>query len=247
MQDYLASNRPDGRDNNELRKIEFIPNFAPNATGSVLVSFGDTKVICAANIENKVPGWMSRQKVAGGWLSAEYSLLPYSTLERKPREVNRGKQEGRTVEIQRLIGRSLRAAIDLKKLNQKTLWLDCDVLQADGGTRTAAITGAYVATCLAINKLLEKGDLKESPMIESVAAVSVGIYNEQIVLDLNFAEDKNATVDFNVVMTGSGQFIEVQGTGEEATFTPQQLNGMVELASKGIKEITDLQNQALEI
>jgi ribonuclease PH len=245
MEDILSSIRPDGRKNNQLREIKFEPGIAPHASGSVLVSFGNTKVICAANIEEKVPGWMMRQKVEGGWLSAEYSLLPYSTLERKQREVSRGKQEGRTIEIQRLIGRSLRCAIDLKKFKQRTLWIDCDVLQADGGTRTASITGAYVASVIAINKLLAEGKLDESPILDSVAAVSVGIYKEDVILDLNYLEDKEAFVDFNVVMTGSGQFIEVQGTGEESTFSPAQLNAMVELAGDGIKTLTQLQNDAI--
>lgn len=245
MKDILAFNRPGGRDKNQLREIKFEPGIAQNASGSVLVSFGNTKVICAANIENKVPGWMSRQKISGGWLSAEYSLLPYSTLDRKQREVVRGKQEGRSIEIQRLIGRSLRSSIDLKKLHQKTIWVDCDVLQADGGTRTASVTGAYVATYLAIHKLIQSGEIQSSPFIDSVAAVSVGVFKDQIVLDLDYLEDKSATVDFNVVMTGKGQFIELQGTGEEATFSPMQLNEMISVASEGIQKLTDFQQKVI--
>ena len=202
--------RADGRSPEQLRPISFEANFAPHATGSVLVRYGSTQVICAATIEPGVPTWMKQQGVKGGWLTAEYSMLPYSTHERKGRDINKGRLDGRTVEIQRLIGRSLRAAIDLDKLGQNTLWLDCDVLQADGGTRTAAITGAYVAARLAVQKLMDAGKLKESPLIDSVAAVSVGIFGGAGLLDLCYVEDKDAQVDFNVVMTGKGQFVEVQ-------------------------------------
>src|SRR5437764_12381098 len=210
--------RPDGRRVDQLREIKFEANIAPYATGSVLVSFGLTRVICSAMIEPNVPTWMKQQKIPGGWLTAEYSMLPYSTLERKQRDISRGKIDGRTVEIQRLIGRSLRAVIDLHKLGQNTLWLDCDVLQADGGTRTAAITGAYLATRLAVQKLLDEKKLAENPISDSVAAVSVGVFNQAELLDLAYLEDKDAQVDFNIVMTGRGQFVEVQGAGEEATF-----------------------------
>jgi len=202
--------RADGRSPEQLRPISFEANFAPHATGSVLVRYGSTQVICAATIEPGVPTWMKQQGVKGGWLTAEYSMLPYSTHERKGRDINKGRLDGRTVEIQRLIGRSLRAAIDLDKLGQNTLWLDCDVLQADGGTRTAAITGAYVAARLAVQKLMDAGKLKEIPLIDSVAAVSVGIFGGAGLLDLCYVEDKDAQVDFNVVMTGKGQFVEVQ-------------------------------------
>jgi ribonuclease PH len=233
--------RADGRSVDQLRPLSFEANFAPHATGSVLVRYGNTQVICAATIEPGVPTWMKQQGVKGGWLTAEYSMLPYSTHERKGRDINKGRLDGRTVEIQRLIGRSLRAAVDLDRLGQNTLWIDCDVLQADGGTRTAAITGAYVATRLAVQKLLDAGRLKESPLSDSVAAVSVGVCGGASMLDLAYVEDKDAEVDFNVVMTGQGQFVEVQGTGEEATFSHDQLNGLLALAQKGLKEIASAQ------
>ncbi len=239
--------RPDGRNFDDLREITFEPGIAPHADGSVLVSFGNTKVICTAMIENKVPRWMQQQKVSGGWLTAEYSLLPYSTLDRKGRDISRGKLDGRTVEIQRLIGRSLRAVIDLQKMPGKTLWIDCDVLQADGGTRTASITGASVAAGLAFQKLMNKKLLKENPLNESVGAVSVGVYLDKVVLDLNYLEDKDATVDFNVVMTGNGQFVELQGAGEEATFSQDQLTELIDVAKGGITSIIALQKKALGI
>ena len=237
--------RADGRQPAQLRSITFEPNIAPYATGSVLVSFGLTRVICAATIENNVPTWMKQQKVPGGWLTAEYSMLPYSTLDRKQRDISRGKIDGRTVEIQRLIGRSLRAVIDLQKLGQNTLWLDCDVLQADGGTRTAAITGAYIATRLAVQKLLDDKKIPENPLTDSVAAVSVGVFNGRELLDLAYVEDKDAEVDFNIVMTGRGQFVEVQGSGEEATFSQEQLSSLLALAQKGLKDIAGLQTAFL--
>jgi ribonuclease PH len=237
--------RPDNRAVDELRTIKFETGIAPHALGSVLVSFGDTRVICAASIDNRVPGWMRAQKVAGGWMTAEYSMLPYSTLDRKQRDISRGKADGRTIEIQRLIGRSLRAVFDLKKLTGKTIWIDCDVLQADGGTRTASITGAYVAAQIAIQKLIAKGELKENPFTESVAAVSVGVYQNTPVLDLNYPEDKDATVDANLVMTGSGKFVEVQSAGEEATFTRDELDILLDLGAKGIAEINELQEAAI--
>jgi ribonuclease PH len=233
--------RPDGRKADQLRPVSFEANFAPHATGSVLVRYGSTQVICAATIEPGVPTWMKQQGVKGGWLTAEYSMLPYSTHERKARDINKGRLDGRTVEIQRLIGRSLRATIDLDKLGQNTLWLDCDVLQADGGTRTASITGAYVAARLAVQKLIDGGDLRESPLIDSVAAVSVGLFGGSGLLDLAYVEDKDAQVDFNVVMTGQGRFVEVQGTGEEATFSHEQLNELLAMAQKGLKELSALQ------
>ena len=233
--------RADGRRPDQLRSISFEANVAPYATGSVLVSFGLTRVICAATIEANVPTWMKQQRVPGGWLTAEYSMLPYSTLERKPREVSKGRQEGRTVEIQRLIGRSLRAVVDLQKLGQHTLWLDCDVLQADGGTRTASITGAYLAARLAVQKLIDARRIAENPITDSVAAISVGVFAGRELLDLAYVEDKDAEVDFNIVMTGRGQFVEVQGSGEEATFSGEQLTSLVALAQKGVKELSGLQ------
>ncbi|HNC24054.1 MAG TPA: ribonuclease PH [Opitutaceae bacterium] len=233
--------RPDGRQAAQLRPISFEAGIAPHATGSVLVSFGATRVICASTIEPKVPSWMRQQGVKGGWLTAEYSMLPYSTLERKQRDISKGKLDGRTVEIQRLIGRSLRAVIDLQKLGENTLWIDCDVLQADGGTRTASITGAYLATRLAIQRLLDQKVLADNPLSDSVAAVSVGICGGAELLDLNYLEDRDAEVDANVVMTGRGQFVEVQGSGEESTFSPEQLQGLLALAQKGLKELASLQ------
>ncbi len=229
--------RSDGRKPDQLRPIRFEPDIAPHAHGSVLVSFGDTRVICAAMLEPKVPAWMRQQGVKGGWLTAEYSMLPYATLERKSRDISRGKLDGRTVEIQRLIGRSLRAVIDLGKLGDNTLWIDCDVLQADGGTRTAAITGAWLAARLAVQKLLDAKSIPENPFGDSVAAVSVGVVDGLEVLDLPYLEDRDAEVDCNVVMTGKGRFVEVQGSGEEATFSDEQLTRLLALASKGIGEI----------
>jgi ribonuclease PH len=230
--------RADGRRADQLRPVSFEAGFAPHATGSVLIRYGATQVICAATIDPGVPTWMKQQGVKGGWLTAEYSMLPYATHERKGRDINKGRLDGRTVEIQRLIGRSLRAAIDLEKLGQNTLWLDCDVLQADGGTRTASITGAYVAARLAVQKLIDQGRLKESPLTDSVAAVSVGLFGGESLLDLAYVEDKDAQVDFNVVMTGQGQFVEVQGTGEESTFSQAQLDELLALAQKGLKELS---------
>jgi len=237
--------RPDGRQADQLRSISFIPNVAPHATGSVLVSFGDTRVICSATIEDDVPRWMRAQKVEGGWLTAEYSMLPYSTLERKPRDISRGKLDGRSSEIQRLIGRSLRAVVDLKKVGQRTIWIDCDVLQADGGTRTAAITGGCVAMAIAFNKRMNEGKLKDFPIRKLVAAVSAGIHEGTPVLDLNYVEDKGATVDFNVVMTETQEFVEVQGSGEEAVFSGDQMSAMLDLCRKGVNEIVSLQKAAI--
>ncbi len=236
-----SSVRHDGRLADQLRPITFEAGIAPHATGSVLVSFGATRVICAATIEPKVPGWMRQQGVKGGWLTAEYSMLPYSTNDRKSRDISRGKIDGRTVEIQRLIGRSLRAVVDLKKLGENTLWVDCDVLQADGGTRTASITGAYLATRLAIQKLIDENKLAQNPLNDSVSAVSVGVFKGESLLDLNYIEDKDAEVDFNVVMTGQGQFVEVQGSGESATFSNDQLQDLLQLAQGGLKTIATQQ------
>ena len=237
--------RPDGRQNDQLRPISFVPNVAPYATGSVLVSFGDTRVICSATIEDDIPRWMRAQRVEGGWLTAEYSMLPYSTLERKQRDVTRGKIDGRSSEIQRLIGRALRTVVDLKKIGQRTIWIDCDVLQADGGTRTASITGGCVAMAIALNKLMAEGKLKTFPIKKLVAAVSAGVYQGVPVLDLNYPEDKAATVDFNVVMTETGEFVEIQGSGEEAVFSSEEMTAMLELSRKGIAEIISLQKAAI--
>jgi ribonuclease PH len=241
----MSSTRADGRAADQLRPISFEAGIAPNATGSVLVSFGNTRVICGATIEARVPGWMRAQNVSGGWLTAEYSMLPYSTHDRKQRDSSKGKVDGRSVEIQRLIGRSLRAVVDLQKLGQHTLWVDCDVLQADGGTRTASITGAYVAVRLAVQTLVDAGKLKENPIKDSIAAVSVGIVDGVALLDLPYTEDRDAEVDANIVMTGQGQFVEVQSSGEEATFSPEQLQELLGSATKGLKEIASLQTAFL--
>ncbi|MDI1336828.1 MAG: ribonuclease PH [Lacunisphaera sp.] len=239
--------RLDQRTASQLRPLTFEANIAPHASGSVLIGFGATRVICAATIEAKVPSWMKQQGVKGGWLTAEYSMLPYSTLDRKARDIAKGKIDGRTVEIQRLIGRSLRAVLDLEKLGEHTLWIDCDVLQADGGTRTASITGAYLAARLAIQKLLNAKKITENPLTDSVAAVSVGLFNGEALLDLNYLEDKDAAVDANVVMTGRGQFVEVQSSGEESTFSHEQLEQLLALAKTGLAELTAQQNAFLEL
>lgn len=241
----MPSSRSDGRRPDQLRPLTLETGIAPHASGSVLIGFGLTRVICAATIEPKVPSWMKQQGVKGGWLTAEYSMLPYSTLDRKPRDISRGKIDGRTVEIQRLIGRSLRAVLDLDKLGENTLWIDCDVLQADGGTRTAAITGAYLAARLAVQKLLDAKRLPANPLTDSVAAVSVGLCGGAPVLDLNYVEDKDAAVDFNVVMTGTGRFVEVQGAGEESTFTQEELDGLLGLARGGLQELAAQQSAFL--
>ncbi|MGH2808804.1 MAG: ribonuclease PH [Actinomycetota bacterium] len=235
--------RIDGRAPDELRPVTLTPNFMPNAEGSCLVAFGDTKVICTATVEDSVPRWMVGRGV--GWLTAEYSMLPRSTSERVPREVNKGRPSGRTQEIQRLIGRSLRAVADMQAMGERTIWLDCDVLQADGGTRTASITGAYVATALAFQALVERGDMKALPLIDSVSAISVGIIDSTPCLDLNYAEDSTAQVDMNVVMTEAGRLVEVQGTAEHGAFERSELDIMLDLAAKGIKEITVRQEETI--
>jgi ribonuclease PH len=237
--------RPDGRACDQIRPLSFTPNFAPHATGSVLVASGNTQVICSAMIEDGVPQWMKVQKVPGGWLTAEYSMLPYSTVPRKARDSSKGKVDGRSVEIQRLIGRSLRAVIDLDALGARTLWVDCDVLQADGGTRTASITGACVAVALAARRLQAAGQMKASPLRKFVAAVSVGVVGGVPVLDLNYEEDKDASVDMNVVMTDDGQFVEVQGAGEESTFSHEEFLAMLALGKKGVADLLAAQQQAL--
>jgi len=238
--------RSDGRNHDQLRQIDFIVDVAPHAAGSVLIAFGNTRVICAATIQEDVPRWMKVQNVKGGWLTAEYSMLPYSTLDRKERESSRGKPDGRSTEIQRLIGRSLRAVIDLEKLGSRTLNIDCDVLQADGGTRTASITGACVAAAIACNRLLEKGKITRQPIKKKVAAVSAGIVKGETLLDLCYVEDAAADVDCNVVLTEDGEFVEIQGSGEEATFTEPQLHSMLEVSRKGIRELCALQEQVIQ-
>ena len=238
--------RHDGRANDQLRTIKFQNNIAPHASGSTLIEWGDTRVICGVSIEENVPRWMQAQGVEGGWITAEYSMLPYSTLDRKRRDISRGKLDGRSTEIQRLIGRSLRAALDLKKMGSRTIWIDCDVLQADGGTRTASITGAFVALSIAVNKLINDGLILESPFLDPIAAVSVGIVEGQALLDLCYVEDVAAEVDMNLVMTSTGNFIEVQGTGEEATFTADQLTQMLTFGKHGLDEVVKLQQAAID-
>ena len=237
--------RPDGRAASQLRPIHFQNNIAPHAAGSTLIEWGNTRVICAVMMEESVPRWKKDQGVPGGWITAEYAMLPYSTLQRKSRESTKGKVEGRTQEIQRLIGRSMRSALDLEKLGLRTIWIDCDVLQADGGTRTASITGAFVALNLAVKKWLDAGTLKESPIIRGIAAVSVGMVQGQAVADLCYEEDVAAEVDMNLVMTSTGEYIEVQGTGEEATFSPAQLNSMLAIGQGALTELFSIQQIAL--
>jgi ribonuclease PH len=240
-----AATRVDGRWANQLRKVRFQNHIAPHAAGSTLVEWGNTRVICGVTVEETVPRWMKEQGVTGGWITSEYSMLPYSTLQRKQRDSSKGRIDGRSQEIQRLIGRAIRASIDLEKLGGRTIWVDCDVLQADGGTRTAAITGAYVALCLAIRKLKAEGRLMEDPMLHPVAAVSVGIVDKQPLLDLCYTEDAAAAVDLNLVMNSAGEFIELQGSGEEATFSEEQLRDMLTLGKAGIRELLVLQREAL--
>jgi ribonuclease PH len=242
----LLAMRPDGRSNDQLRPLRLTPGIAPNADGSVLIATGNTQVICAATIEPSVPRWMKEQGVSGGWITAEYSMLPYSTLTRRPRDVSKGKLDGRSVEIQRLIGRALRAAVDLDALGERTLWVDCDVLQADGGTRTASITGASVAVGLACAALRARGQLTRWPLRCLVAAVSVGVVDERLLLDLNYQEDKNAAVDMNLVMTSNGAFVEVQGAGEEATFSRDELDRMLALGETGIRQLIASQRDLLQ-
>jgi len=237
--------RADGRGPDQLRPVRFQNHIAPHATGSTLIEWGNTRVICGVTVEESVPRWMKEQGVTGGWITAEYSMLPYSTLQRKQRDINKGKIDGRSQEIQRLIGRAMRAAIDLDKLGSRTIWVDCDVLQADGGTRTASITGAYVAMSLATRKLIAEGKLQADPMRHAVAAVSVGIVNQQPLLDLCYTEDAGAEVDLNLAMTAAGEFIELQGTGEETTFSQTQLAEMLELGKSGIGTLLGIQQAAL--
>jgi ribonuclease PH len=237
--------RSDGRAPDQIRPIGFELNIAPHATGSVLVAMGSTRVICGVTIEEIVPRWMKDQGVTGGWLTAEYSMLPYSTTTRKPRDIAKGRLDGRSSEIQRLIGRSLRSVIDLEKLGPRTIWIDCDVLQADGGTRTAAITGASLAVTVACKKLLEEKKIASSPMHRLIAAVSAGIVEGNAVVDLNYEEDKAAAVDFNLVATEDGEFVEIQGSGEEATFTQGQLEEMLALGCNAIAQLIVAQRNVL--
>lgn len=235
--------RPSGRANDEMRHVKITRDYTMHAEGSVLVEFGHTKVLCTATVESKVPGWLRGKNQ--GWVTAEYGMLPRSTGSRTGREASHGKQGGRTLEIQRLIGRSLRAAIDLEALGDHTITLDCDVIQADGGTRTASITGSYVALTDAINHMLERKMISKNPLHGKIASVSVGIYEGNAVLDLDYAEDSNAETDMNVVMNDGDAFIEVQGTAEGHAFNMNELNSMLALAQKGIEELFDAQEKVL--
>ena len=237
--------RSDGREPGQLRPVSFVPDVAPHAAGSVLVSFGNTRVICAATVQEDIPRWMKAQGVPGGWVTAEYSMLPYSTPDRKTRDIARGKLDGRSSEIQRLIGRSLRAVTDLKKLGPRTVWVDCDVLQADGGTRTASITGGCVALAIALNDLIGAGRVSEFPLTQLVAAVSAGVCEGSPVLDLDYPEDRDAAVDFNVVMTEDGNFVELQGSGEENVFTAAEMEAMLMLSRTGIQELVEKQRETI--
>jgi ribonuclease PH len=232
-----SSARADGRKADQLRPVLIESGIAPAALGSVRISMGNTVVICAVSVDEEVPRWMKQNKETGGWLTAEYSMLPYSTSDRCRREAASGKVSGRTQEIQRLIGRSLRAVVDMEKLGPRTLWVDCDVLQADGGTRTASITGAFVALRMAVDRLLAEGRLAENPIREAVAAVSVGVVDGRALLDLCYTEDVAAAVDMNLVMTASGRFVEVQGTAEDEPFTPDELDALLAIGRKGIKKL----------
>ncbi|TFJ93963.1 ribonuclease PH [Lentibacillus salicampi] len=236
--------RHDQRHDNELRSVTITPDFVKHPEGSVLIEFGDTKVICNASIEDRVPPFMRGQ--GKGWITAEYAMLPRATEQRNIRESSKGKVSGRTMEIQRLIGRSLRSVVDLKQIGERTVWVDCDVIQADGGTRTASITGAFVAVVLAFNQLLQAKTIKKMPVTDFLAAISVGISPEgRELLDLDYKEDSEAAVDMNVVMTGTGEFIEIQGTGEEATFTQNQLHRMLDLANNGLQDLNAIQKTIL--
>ncbi|HLD95218.1 MAG TPA: ribonuclease PH [Alphaproteobacteria bacterium] len=237
--------RLSGRKAHELRPVFLGPGFAKFAEGSCFVKFGDTHVVCAATVEERVPPFL--RNTGSGWVTAEYGMLPRCSKDRIDREASRGKQSGRTHEIQRLIGRSLRAVIDLKALGERQIRIDCDVLQADGGTRTASITGAYVALHQALQKMVAKGTLKTFPLKDTIAAVSCGIVKDEALLDLNFEEDSSAQVDANFVLTGSGRLIEVQASGEESSFTESEFQNLLKFAKEGITQLTDLQKQVLKI
>ncbi|RDW16268.1 ribonuclease PH [Oceanobacillus arenosus] len=236
--------RNDQREVNELRPITITPNYITHPEGSVLITVGNTKVICNASIEDRVPPFMRGQ--GKGWITAEYAMLPRATADRNIRESSKGKVSGRTMEIQRLIGRALRSVVDLSKIGERTVWVDCDVIQADGGTRTASITGAFVAVVLAFGKLLENKKIGKMPVTDFLCATSVGILPDKTaILDLNYEEDFAANVDMNIVMTGSGEFVEIQGTGEEATFSISELQIMLKLASEGLEQIIGIQKEVL--
>ena len=235
--------RPSGREASQLRNLRFTVDYTAHAEGSVLAEFGGTRVLCTASVENRVPAWM--RNTGRGWVTAEYGMLPRSTHTRAGREAARGRQGGRTLEIQRLIGRSMRAVTDLDALGERSVTLDCDVIQADGGTRTASITGAFIALAIAMHRLQKKGDIRRNPLYGQVAAVSVGIYRGEPVLDLDYAEDSEAETDMNIVMNDAGRFIEVQGTAEGHAFTDDEFTAMIALARAGIAEIIEAQNTAI--
>jgi ribonuclease PH len=235
--------RSHGRSERELRPVTIEPAFSEHAEGSALITAGSTKVLCTASVEPRVPAWL--RNTGRGWVTAEYGMLPRATHDRTDREATRGRQSGRTQEIQRLIGRSLRAAIDLDKLGEQSITLDCDVLQADGGTRTASITGAWVALATAVEWMQRSGGMPTSPLRTKVAAVSVGIYEGTPLLDLDYREDSAADVDFNIVQLGTGQLVEVQGTAEQLPFSRQQMNEVIDLAELGIRELFEAQDDAL--
>ncbi|MBC5630818.1 ribonuclease PH [Clostridium sp. NSJ-6] len=237
--------RSDNRKNNSVRHTKITRNYIKHAEGSVLIEVGDTKVICTASIEDKVPPFL--KGTGEGWITAEYNMLPRSTATRKVRDIARLKQDGRTMEIQRLIGRALRSVVDLKALGEKTIWLDCDVIQADGGTRTTSITGAFVALVDAINKIHRHKPFKVYPIREFVCATSVGIVNGEKMIDLCYEEDSSAQVDMNIVGTGNGEFVEIQGTGEEAPFSRKDLNELLDLGERGIKQIIQIQKDILKM
>jgi ribonuclease PH len=239
----MEMSRFDGREIDQLRNTKINKDILLYAEGSVLIEMGNTKVICSASIEDRVPPFLKGKGT--GWVTAEYSMLPRSTQSRKIRESSRGKVEGRTQEIQRLIGRALRSVVDLDALGERTIWIDCDVMQADGGTRTASITGAFVALGLALHKLYEEKAIKKMPLKSMVSAISVGVVKGEPVLDLCYEEDSKAKVDMNVIMTDKGEFVEVQGTGEESPFTRDELNRLLELAEKGNRELNEIQREAL--
>lgn len=237
--------RIDGRKNDQVRHKKVTRNYIKHAEGSVLIEVGDTKVICTASIEDKVPPFL--KGTGEGWITAEYNMLPRSTATRKVRDIARLKLDGRTMEIQRLIGRALRSVVDLKALGEKTIWIDCDVIQADGGTRTTSITGAFIALVDAVNKIHKQKSFKVYPIRKFVCATSVGIVGEEKLLDLCYEEDSNAKVDMNIIGTDDGQFVEIQGTGEEAPFTRSELNEILDLGEKGIKQMIQLQKDCLKM
>ena len=237
--------RSDGRAPDDMRPVKFTPDFIPTAEGSVLIAIGNTRVICTASAEHGVPTFL--RGTGHGWVTGEYGMLPRATEERTPRETGRGRPSGRTLEIQRLIGRSLRAVADAEALGERTIWLDCDVIQADGGTRTASITGAFVALALALERLVASGILPAVPLKDSIAAISVGIVSGQALLDLNYEEDSRAEVDMNVVMTGSARLVEVQATAEGRPFTPEELQRLLALAEKGIRQLAEAQQNLLQM